>query len=48
MCRRQRLSRPIGDVIFSEQSSHVNDPALIEKDYWIMHALYGLKKRRGQ
>jgi hypothetical protein len=22
------------------------DPALVEKDYWIMHSLYGLQKQR--
>jgi len=22
----------------------INDPALVEKDYWIMHAVYGLKQ----
>ena len=25
------------------QSEQINDPALVEKDYWIMHALFGLK-----
>ncbi len=24
------------------------DPALVEKDYWIMHCLYGLKKQAFQ
>ncbi|MFZ0802809.1 MAG: nucleotidyl transferase AbiEii/AbiGii toxin family protein [Terriglobales bacterium] len=24
-------------------SEKINDPALVEKDYWIMHAVYGLK-----
>jgi hypothetical protein len=22
----------------------INDPALVEKDYWIMHAVFGLKQ----
>jgi hypothetical protein len=22
----------------------INDPALVEKDYWIMHAIFGLKQ----
>jgi Nucleotidyl transferase AbiEii toxin, Type IV TA system len=26
------------------QSENINDPALVEKDYWIMHALFGLKE----
>src|SRR5260370_28948798 len=25
-------------------SEKINDPALVEKDYWIMHAIFGLKK----
>jgi hypothetical protein len=25
-------------------SEKINDPALVEKDYWIMHAVYGLKQ----
>ena len=25
-------------------SEKINDPALVEKDYWIMHAVFGLKK----
>jgi hypothetical protein len=25
-------------------SEKINDPALVEKDYWIMHAIYGLKR----
>ena len=25
-------------------SENINDPALVEKDYWIMHAVYGLKQ----
>jgi hypothetical protein len=24
-------------------SEKINDPALVEKDYWIMHAAFGLK-----
>jgi hypothetical protein len=30
------------DTVALEQ--RINDPALVEKDYWIMHALYGLKE----
>lgn len=26
------------------QGESINDPALVEKDYWIMHALFGLKE----
>src|SRR6185312_10235899 len=26
------------------QSEKINDPALVEKDYWIMHAVFGLKQ----
>jgi hypothetical protein len=26
------------------QSEQINDPGLVEKDYWIMHALFGLKR----
>ena len=26
------------------ESEQINDPALVEKDYWIMHALFGLKQ----
>jgi len=33
--------RELLDTVALEQ--RINDPALIEKDYWIMHALYGLK-----
>jgi hypothetical protein len=25
-------------------SEKINDPALVEKDYWIMHAVFGLKQ----
>jgi hypothetical protein len=25
-------------------SEKINDPALVEKDYWIMHAVFGLKE----
>jgi hypothetical protein len=25
-------------------SERINDPALVEKDYWIMHAIFGLKQ----
>jgi hypothetical protein len=25
-------------------SDKINDPALVEKDYWIMHAVFGLKQ----
>src|ERR1039457_6395600 len=25
-------------------SEKINDPALVEKDYWIMHAVFGLKR----
>ena len=25
------------------QNEKINDPALVEKDYWIMHSLFGLK-----
>ncbi len=25
-------------------SEKINDPALVEKDYWIMHAIFGLKQ----
>ena len=25
-------------------SERINDPALVEKDYWIMHAVFGLKQ----
>ena len=34
--------RELIDTVAHEQ--RINDPALVEKDYWIMHALYGLKK----
>jgi hypothetical protein len=27
-------------------SEKINDPALVEKDYWIMHAVFGLKQLR--
>jgi len=26
------------------ESEKINDPALVEKDYWIMHAIFGLKR----
>jgi predicted nucleotidyltransferase component of viral defense system len=26
------------------ESEKINDPALVEKDYWIMHAVFGLKQ----
>ena len=26
-------------------SERINDPALVEKDYWIMHAVFGLKQQ---
>jgi len=26
------------------ESKKINDPALVEKDYWIMHAVFGLKQ----
>jgi hypothetical protein len=26
------------------ESENINDPALVEKDYWIMHAVFGLKQ----
>ena len=26
------------------ESEKINDPALVEKDYWIMHAIFGLKQ----
>src|SRR5947207_14243864 len=25
-------------------SEKINDPALVEKDYWIMHAVFGLRQ----
>jgi hypothetical protein len=25
-------------------SEKINDPALVEKDYWIIHAVFGLKQ----
>ena len=25
-------------------TENINDPALVEKDYWIMHAVFGLKQ----
>lgn len=25
-------------------SEKINDPALVEKDYWIMHTVFGLKQ----
>ena len=28
-------------------SEKINDPALVEKDYWIMHAVFGLKQNQG-
>jgi predicted nucleotidyltransferase component of viral defense system len=34
--------RELIDTVALEQ--RINDPALVEKDYWIMHALYGLKQ----
>lgn len=34
--------RELIDTVAHEQ--RINDPALVEKDYWIMHALYGLKE----
>jgi hypothetical protein len=34
--------REILDTVAFEQ--RINDPALVEKDYWIMHCLYGLKR----
>jgi hypothetical protein len=34
--------RELIDTVALEQ--RINDPALVEKDYWIMHALYGLKE----
>jgi hypothetical protein len=33
--------RELIDAVAVDQ--RINDPALVEKDYWIMHALYGLK-----
>jgi hypothetical protein len=30
------------------ESEKIDDPALVEKDYWIMHCLYGLLHNPGQ
>ena len=32
------LVEPVAD------SEKINDPALVEKDYWIMHAVFGLRQ----
>jgi hypothetical protein len=32
----------VATVADSEKT--INDPALVEKDYWIMHAVFGLKQ----
>ena len=34
--------RELIDTVSLDQRIH--DPALVEKDYWIMHALFGLKE----
>jgi predicted nucleotidyltransferase component of viral defense system len=34
-----------GDLIRIVAEEKAIDPALIEKDYWIMHCLYGLQKQ---
>ena len=31
------------DLLLAESEARAIDPILIEKDYWIMHCLYGLK-----
>ncbi len=27
------------------RDQHINEPSLVEKDYWIMHVLYALQKQ---
>jgi len=32
------------DLLLAESEARAIDPILIEKDYWIMHSLYGLQR----
>jgi hypothetical protein len=35
--------KPLLEAVAAKEK--INDPSLVEKDYWIMHAVYGLKKQ---
>ena len=34
------------DLIAAAARAAAIDPGLVEKDYWVMHALWGLQRRR--